>query len=81
MNNYKAIRVDGKKIDEHRHIMQLKLGRKLKTNEVVHHIDGNKRNNDISNLELISRSQHSKSHMEELSKDIDYRKNIGEKIK
>lgn len=28
----------------------------------VHHIDGNKDNNDINNLELITRSEHQKKH-------------------
>lgn len=37
----------------HRVIMQLLLGRRLGPKEVVHHIDGNKLNNDPDNLELI----------------------------
>lgn len=62
-NHYKAIKVNGKKIDEHRYIMEVHLGRKLATNEVVHHKDDNKFNNEISNLELMSRSEHSRMHM------------------
>jgi HNH endonuclease len=31
----------------------------------IHHIDGNKDNNEISNLELISRSAHQKKHWEQ----------------
>ena len=31
----------------------------------VHHIDGNKDNNDISNLEIITRSEHQKRHWEQ----------------
>lgn len=31
----------------------------------VHHVDNNHENNDISNLELISRSDHAKMHMRE----------------
>ena len=34
--------------------MEHSLGRKLLSTENVHHIDGNKQNNDISNLELWS---------------------------
>lgn len=42
---------------EHRYVMQEKLGRKLIDNENVHHMDGNRENNDISNLELWNESQ------------------------
>ena len=47
---------------EHRMIMEEHLGRKLESNEVVHHIDGNKHNNDILNLTIMSRSEHSRWH-------------------
>jgi hypothetical protein len=51
---YKKIKLkDGTTIDEHILIIQTHLGRKLERTEVVHHIDGNTRNNDISNLEVI----------------------------
>ena len=63
MSNYRAIRVNGKKIDEHRYVMEQYLGRKLSRDEVVHHKDGNKENNDIENLELMSLSEHSRQHM------------------
>lgn len=33
----------------------------------VHHIDGNKKNNDISNLELISHSDHASLHGQSMS--------------
>ena len=46
---------------EHRLVMEAKIGRYLKPSEVVHHIDGNPSNNDISNLELFSnQSEHIK---------------------
>lgn len=40
----------------HRVVAEQKLGRKLKKNEVVHHIDGNRRNNDPDNLMVFSSS-------------------------
>lgn len=43
MNKYKALKINGKKIDEHRLIMEKILGRKLQRNEVIHHINGKKR--------------------------------------
>ena len=42
----------------HRRVLEESLGRKLDCNEVVHHIDGNKKNNNLPNLVLMSRSEH-----------------------
>lgn len=44
--------------------MEQHLGRKLKKGEVVHHIDGNKTNNNINNLQLMTAKEHSKMHRE-----------------
>lgn|SRR5699024_905728 len=49
---------------EHRMIMSNELGRPLSDEEIVHHIDGNKLNNRISNLEVMDRSSHSSLHSE-----------------
>lgn len=46
----------------HRHIMELSLGRYLSDDEVVHHINEDKKDNRIENLQLLSRSEHSKLH-------------------
>lgn len=50
---------------EHRYVMECYLGRSLKKNEIVHHKDGDIYNNDISNLEVLSRSEHTHRHMED----------------
>jgi len=46
-------------VREHRLVMEKHLGRHLTKEEVIHHIDGNKKNNDIKNLMLfINHSEH-----------------------
>lgn len=63
MTKYKKIRLNKNEvIDEHRLIMQNHLGRKLNRNEVVHHKNGNGRDNRLENLELMSLSEHSRKH-------------------
>lgn len=39
---YRAVRVDGRKIDYHRYVMEQVLGRPLETWEIVHHRNGDK---------------------------------------
>lgn len=59
---YKALKIKGKRIDEHRLVMERHLGRQLESSQVVHHINGNTRDNSIINLQIMSRSEHVKLH-------------------
>jgi len=47
----------------HRIVMERFLKRKLTKIEVIHHIDSDKTNNDISNLWLTTDSGHKKAHL------------------
>jgi hypothetical protein len=49
----------------HRLIIEASIGRFLTQDEVVHHRDGNGHNNDISNLEIMSTSEHNRLHTQD----------------
>lgn len=53
---------DGGYRGEHRILMEEKLGRRLTEQEVVHHIDGNKTNNSLDNLMVMTRAEHALLH-------------------
>lgn len=59
---YMKIKIDGKDMKYHRYVMEQEIGRKLLTEELVHHIDHDKLNNAIENLEIMSVSVHMKYH-------------------
>ena len=49
-------------VREHIIVMENFLGRRLEKNEVVHHIDGDKTNNNINNLDLCTINEHNNCH-------------------
>jgi hypothetical protein len=63
-----VVRKDGesKRIFEHRHIMEVALGRELHPEESIHHLNGDRLDNRLENLELWSRSQPSGQRVEDL---------------
>jgi len=62
---YKTKQLNKKPILEH-HLIWLKYNKKSKIPEgyVIHHIDRNKQNNSIENLQLMTKSKHTKLHNE-----------------
>ena len=54
-----------RRVRQHRWIMENHLGRKLTPFEHIHHIDGNRLNNDLTNLELTDCVTHAFLHNRE----------------
>lgn len=57
---YTTGELKGKSI--HVQLMEDRIGRKLLPDEVVHHIDRDRSNNDLNNLALMTRSAHGRLH-------------------
>lgn len=50
------------RVGKHRLIIERKIGRYLKKNEVVHHKNQNPSDNRLKNLQLMTKSEHTKLH-------------------
>ena len=59
---YLYIWINDRYVRTHRYIVEKQLGRKLTRDEVVHHIDHNKTNNHLSNLKVMSKTDHARYH-------------------
>jgi hypothetical protein len=62
--NYPNANIGKGYILEHRYVMSEHLRRPLRANEHIHHINGDKSDNRIDNLQLLTNSEHRKLHME-----------------
>jgi hypothetical protein len=59
---YITILISGKRVPEHRYVMENHLKRKLTSSEIVHHINRNGSDNKIENLIIMTRAEHASFH-------------------
>jgi hypothetical protein len=59
---YRKLKINGRTVSEHRHVMERKLGRKLTATEPVHHKNEDRLDDDPDNLEVMSHQTHSVHH-------------------
>lgn len=61
-HGYRWLSIDGVEVLEHRHLMEQHLGRKLSTDETIHHKNEIKTDNRLENLEVLWRPAHTRHH-------------------
>lgn len=67
-DGYVRVQAGNRNVAKHRLTMEGHIGRRLLPSEVVHHIDGDRKNNSIANLHLCrNASEHRQIHANELA--------------
>lgn len=61
-SRYRKLKINGRTVSEHRHVMEKKLGRPLTRDELVHHKNEDRFDNRDDNLEVMTHQQHSEHH-------------------
>jgi hypothetical protein len=60
---YRKLKINGRTVYEHRHVVEGTIGRPLARAEVVHHKNHDKLDNRSENLEITSPREHAQHHM------------------
>ena len=61
-NGYWMLWLGGTRVYEHRLVMERHIGRALTRQEFVHHINGDRLDNRLENLQLLTIAEHNKIH-------------------
>lgn len=77
-NGYKMTNINGKRVRVHRIVANAFL-KKIKGKDVVNHIDGNKSNNNVNNLEWVTTSENIRHAIKTGLMDIEKLKNSAER--